>query len=291
MPSASPAASSASMTAKAKKKALPPNRGKSEVEDNEAQESGGEDGEDDEGEYEIEAILEAENGHFEENKMGYFVTWKGCGPKHNSWVAEDDVRNATFLIKAFWDKKKSSAKMGAEAKQSVNSVTDDGLVAEGAESVAKKRGRKSVSEEPADKDDERPTKQQRKAGEKEGPTCKSPSAQQKVFGDMQNHMTLPSWDHLVQKVDTVGHVGDTLFVYFTLYVWPDRSSHPFWIILKYKHSYSGERVREDAKKCADMFPKKARSPESSRAPFTEVSLLLQLIDFYESNLRWKEANY
>jgi hypothetical protein len=66
MPSASPAASSASMTAKAKKKALPPNRGKSEVEDNEAQESGGEDGEDDEGEYEIEAILEAENGHFEE---------------------------------------------------------------------------------------------------------------------------------------------------------------------------------------------------------------------------------
>ncbi|KAJ7308533.1 hypothetical protein DFH08DRAFT_719770 [Mycena albidolilacea] len=252
MPSASPAASSASDGAKTKKKALPSKKGESEVEDSEAQESGGEDGDDDEEEYEIEAILDAKKGHFEKNKIGYLVSWKGYGPEHNSWVAEDDAGNATLLIKAFWDKKKSSPKKGAEAKRPRKSVADDASDAEGSASVAKKRGRKSVSEKPADKDDERPTKKPRKASEKKAPARESPSVQQEIIGDMQNHMTVPSWDHLVDKVDTVERVDDTLFVYFTL--------------------YSGERVREDSKKCADKFPKK-------------------LIDFYESNLRWKEVNH
>jgi chromobox protein 1/chromobox protein 5 len=170
-------------------------------------------------------------------------------------------------------------------------VADDASDAEGSASVAKKRGRKSVSEKPADKDDERPTKKARKASEKKAPARESPSAQQEIIGDMQNHMTVPSWDHLVDKVDTVERVDDTLFVYFTLYVSPDRSSRPFWIFLKCKIRYSGERVREDSKKCADKFPKKVRFPESSRPRFTDVSLLLQLIDFYESNLRWKEVNH
>ncbi|KAJ7333226.1 hypothetical protein DFH08DRAFT_304503 [Mycena albidolilacea] len=83
---------------------------------------------------------------------------------------------------------------------------------------------------------------------------------------------MENWDHLVDKVDTVERVDDTLFVHLTLYVSPDRSSRPFWTFLKCKIRSSGERVREDSKKCADKFPKK-------------------LIDFYESNLRWKEVNH
>jgi len=253
--------SSVSDDVKTKKKKSPSKSKKeeSEVEDSEGQQSGGEEGEDDEEEYEIEAILDAKKGQFEKNQFGYLVKWKGYGPEHNSWVAEEDAGNATGLIKAYWDKKKSPKKATETAsKRSRKSMGDDVSDADGSASVAKKRGRKSVSEKPADKDDdERPAKKPRKTTtEKKTVTSnhKTESAEplpdDEEIGTMAQHMHAPSWDQLIKNVDTVERVDETLYVYFTL--------------------HTGERIREDSKICADKFPK-------------------MLLEFYESNLRWKEA--
>ncbi|KAJ7249543.1 hypothetical protein B0H12DRAFT_1122057 [Mycena haematopus] len=262
----SPASSSASDGVKTRQKPSPSKtkekEGDSEVEDSEAGQQNGEEeegGEEDEGEYEIEAILDAKKGQFEKNKMGYLVKWVGYGHEHNSWVAEDDAGNAAELIKAFNEKRKSPKK-AAETKRARKSMGDDASEADG--SVSKKRGRKSVSEKPADKDDdERPAKKPRKTVEKKpekksvasatpNATSVEPPPDEEV-GTMEEHMQAPTWDQLIKKIDTVERVDDTLFVYFTL--------------------HGGERIREDSKICADKFPK-------------------MLIDFYEANLRWKESN-
>ncbi|KAF8166556.1 hypothetical protein K438DRAFT_1616598 [Mycena galopus ATCC 62051] len=249
MPSRSPSSGDDGETTK-NSSFLKSKKPESEVEDSEAPQSGGEDEEDGDEEYEIEAILDAKKGQFGKNKMGYFVKWKGYGPEHNSWVAEDDAGNATELIKAFNEKKKSPKK-ALEPKRSRKSMGDDVSDADGSASAAKKRGRKSVSEKPADKeDDERPTKKPRKTAEKKTDAPKTTSAEplpDEEVGTMEEHMQAPTWDQLIKKIDTVERVDDTLFVYFTL--------------------NGGERIREDSKICADKFPK-------------------MLIEFYESNLRW-----
>ncbi|KAF8127767.1 hypothetical protein K438DRAFT_1486439, partial [Mycena galopus ATCC 62051] len=229
----------------------------SEVEDSEAPQSGGEDEEDgDEEEYEIEAILDAKKGQFGKNKMGYFVKWKGYGPEHNSWVAEDDAGYANLFLRDFFflspsDFLKKSPKKALEPKRSRKSMGDDLSDAGGSASAVKKRGRKSVSEKPADKEeDERPTKKPRKTAEKKTDAHKTTSAEplpDEEVGTMKEHMQAPTWDQLIKKIDTVERIDDTLFVYFTL--------------------NGGERIREDSKICADKFPK-------------------MLIEFYESNLRW-----
>lgn len=99
---------------------------------------------------------------------------------------------------------------------------DDVSDADGSASAAKKRGRKSVSEKPADKeDDERPTKKPRKTAEKKTDAPKTTSAEplpDEEVGTMEEHMQAPTWDQLIKKIDTVERVDDTLFVYFTLYV-------------------------------------------------------------------------
>lgn len=71
-----------------------------------------------------------------------------------------------------------------------------------------------------------------------------------TFGSMKKHMTIASWENLVETIDTIerGDEGD-LYVYF-----------------KIKHS--DVRMREVSRLCAQKFPQK-------------------LIKFYESNLRWR----
>ncbi|KAJ7881175.1 hypothetical protein B0H13DRAFT_2540912 [Mycena leptocephala] len=76
--------------------------------------------------------------------------------------------------------------------------------------------------------------------------------EEETIGNMAEHMHAPTWDQLIKNIDTVERVDDTLYVYFTL--------------------HGGERIREDSLICADKFPK-------------------MLIKFYESNLRWKEADH
>ncbi|KAJ6580952.1 hypothetical protein B0H19DRAFT_1017470 [Mycena capillaripes] len=254
-------ASSVSDEGKAKKRSSPskPKKEESEVEDSEPQ-SGAEGGDDEDGEeeeYEIEAILNAKRGHFPKNQTGYFVKWKGYSAKHNSWVAEEDAGNADELIKAYWadhDKKKKAAETAS--KRSRKSMGDEGSDAGGSASVAKKRGRKSVSEKPANDDDDRPAKKPRKTSEKKTTGARHSASEEPLpeeeVGTMAQHMHAPTWDQLIKHIDTVERVDDTLYVYFTL--------------------HGGERIREDSKICADKFPK-------------------MLINFYESNLRWKEADH
>ncbi|KAK7031637.1 hypothetical protein R3P38DRAFT_3313673 [Favolaschia claudopus] len=261
MPRAASDSSAASDADKRKKKASPSKSKKdeSEVEDSEPQQSGEEDGEEDEGEYEIEDILEARKGQFEKHKFGYHVSWKGYGPEHNSWVTEEDAGNAQDLIEAFWkarggkpsESPKKTETKRAPRKSVIQDISDDDESA----AKVKKRGRKSTSEKPADKDDEdRPTKRPRKANEKKSVAASarktSEEPMEEDVGNMENHMQVPTWDQLIKQIDTVERVDNTLYVYFTL--------------------NTGERVREASGLCADKFPRK-------------------LIEFYEANLRWKES--
>ncbi|KAJ7663822.1 hypothetical protein DFH06DRAFT_334494 [Mycena polygramma] len=274
MAPASPVPSSVSDSEKKTKKRTSPSKSKkeeSEVEDSEPAQSGAEDDDGDEdGDeevYEIEDILDAKRGHFPKNKLGFLVSWKGYGPEHNSWVAEEDA-NAPELIAAYWkrnpdknpNKKKASETPSKRTSTSARkAIADDASDAGGSASVVKKRGRKSVSEKPAAKDDdERPAKKPRKVSEKKTAAARASASEdpmqvdEEEVGNMSEHMQVPTWDQLIKQIDTVERVDDTLYVYFTL--------------------QTGERMREDSKICADKFPK-------------------MLINFYESNLRWKEADH
>ncbi|KAG6881242.1 hypothetical protein C0995_002527 [Termitomyces sp. Mi166 len=61
---------------------------------------GGEE-ENEEEEYEIEEILDAKRGSFPNERMGYFVKWKGYDESKSSWVDEQDAENAGTLIEEF----------------------------------------------------------------------------------------------------------------------------------------------------------------------------------------------
>ncbi|KAJ7095476.1 hypothetical protein C8R43DRAFT_1049382 [Mycena crocata] len=235
----------------------------SEVEDSEVQSEVEDGGDGDEEEYEIEAILDAKKGQFEKNKLGYFVKWKGYSDEHNSWVTEEDAGNATDLISAFWAerKKKEAPRKAPESvsKRPRKSVgVNESDVGESASApVAKKRARKSESVKATEKDDdERPAKKPRKPTErKTASAARNTSADllnDDEVGNMAEHMHAPSWDQLIKQIDTVERLDDKLYVYFTL--------------------NNGDRIREDSETCADKFPK-------------------MLISFYESNLRWKEADH
>lgn len=50
-------------------------------------------------EWEIEQILQSERKT--DGSLKYFVTWKGYGEEHNSWVAEDETTNMKELVDDF----------------------------------------------------------------------------------------------------------------------------------------------------------------------------------------------
>ncbi|CAK5267443.1 unnamed protein product [Mycena citricolor] len=228
----------------------------------ETEEAEGED--DEEEEYEIEVILDMrkEGGA----KKSYFVKWKNYGDEHNSWVTEEDAGNAQELIDEFLAKRKkkkdaaaestSARRQGARSSMTAANTTDDASDDEST-SVAKKRGRKSESAQARsaktggkEKADERPAKKQRtsrKATQEQEPT-ELPAEDE--LGNMSEHMSVASWDHLVDRIDTVERSGKELQVYFTL--------------------KDGRRIREQSSVCAEKLPR-------------------MLIDFYEANLRWREA--
>jgi len=240
----------------------------SEVEDSEPQSGGEPEGSDEEEEYEIEAILDAKKGKFPKNTLGYFVKWKGYDSEQNSWVREEDAGNATELIEAFWkerDRKKAAkktvtaeTKRTASARKSTVEADDDSDVGESASAPPKKRVRKAVSDA-ADKEKDtakvssgRPAKKPRLSKKRAASQDEEALPSEEELGTMADHMHVATWDHLVKHLDTVERVDDgTLYVYFTL--------------------NTGERIRERAALCAVKIPQ-------------------MLIHFYESNLRWKEAD-
>jgi chromobox protein 5 len=219
-------------------------------------------------EYEIEDVIESQKGYFGDGKFGYFVKWKGYPSEDNSWVHEDDAVNAQDLITKYWENKRRASKGGprkpvdaGKPKTGRKSTT----VEETREPTppAKKRGRpkKSDQEEQSEKDqeassDDDDARAKKKPRKSQGASAKKVTKQlaedeeMVTFGSMKKHMTIASWENLVETIDTIerGDEGD-LYVYF-----------------KIKHS--DVRMREVSRLCAQKFPQK-------------------LIKFYESNLRWR----
>ncbi|KAH9857246.1 hypothetical protein C2E23DRAFT_807144 [Lenzites betulinus] len=236
---------------------------KARVEDSAAEE-GSEDDEEDEEEFEIEAILDAKHGAFPEGRVGYLVKWKNYGEEHNSWVDENDAQGAKVLINEFWKKnkknpRKSEPKPKPTPKPSKSSVKTVDSDAE--EPAPKKRGRtsKAASAREASEDEDEPVPKQKKPRKSTGSAAKNGKRKSNAdamdedddtYVDMRKWKDATSWEHLVESIDTVERTesGD-LFVYFTL---KGGKGHG----------------REKSELCKKKMPYK-------------------LIEFYESNLRWK----
>ncbi|KAG2743738.1 hypothetical protein P692DRAFT_20810390 [Suillus brevipes Sb2] len=211
----------------------------------EDEEAPGEDGDEQDEEYEIEEVIDSKKGHFDDGKFGYFVKWKGYPSEDNSWVHEDDAANAQDLITKYWENKRRASKGGPQHTP-----------------PAKKRGRPKKgdqdgqSEEQDASSDDDEARAKKKPRKSQGASAKKVTKQlaedeeEVTFGSMKKHMTIASWENLVETIDTIerGDEGD-LYVYF-----------------KIKHS--DVRMREVSRLCAQKFPQK-------------------LIKFYESNLRWR----
>ncbi|KAG2067763.1 hypothetical protein BDR04DRAFT_1026375 [Suillus decipiens] len=211
----------------------------------ENEEASGEEGDNQDEEYEIEEVIESQKGYFGDGKFGYFVKWKGYPSEDNSWVHEDDAVNAQDLITKYWENKRKASKGGP--RKSI----DAGKPKTGRKSAimeetrepslsAKKRGRpkKADQEEHQGASAKKVTKQL------------AEDEEEVTFGNMKKHMTIASWENLVETIDTIerGDEGN-LYVYF-------------------KIKNSDVRMREVSRLCAQKFPQK-------------------LIKFYESNLRWR----
>ncbi|CDO69648.1 hypothetical protein BN946_scf184851.g36 [Trametes cinnabarina] len=240
--------------------------------DGEDEEEGSDEEDGDEEEYEIEAILDAKHGTFPEGRVGYLVKWKGYGDEHNSWVDEKDAAGAQELIDEFWRKsnkkggRKSEPKAKATPKPRKSSVKDvDSDVEETA--PPKKRGRPSKStpaRDNSEEQDEESVPKQKKPRKSAGGSAAKTTSRRKsnasamdeddeTFADMRRFKDAASWENLVESIDTVERTEDgNLYVYFTL-----------------KHGKGHAREKSDI--CKKKMPYK-------------------LIEFYESNLRWKPSD-
>ncbi|KAJ7574380.1 hypothetical protein C8J56DRAFT_872338 [Mycena floridula] len=206
--------------------------------------------EDEEEDYEIEAILEAKKGQFPRGRTGFLVKWKGYDSSHNSWVDEKDA-NAPELIEAFWATQKTSKGRKSTDKKTLSKGLNN--EEESASSAPKKRGRKSTTNDEDESAVDRKTKAQKRrksqsATDHEEILTVEDDGQPVI--DMREYMNQKTWENLVDTVDTVEQDGKKLSVYFKL--------------------KSGERVKESSELCNTRFPQK-------------------MLKFYEGNLRWREA--
>lgn len=131
----------------------------------------------------------------------------------------------------------------------------------------KKRGRPRKDELPSEARDEegdehRAKKKPRKSNGVSRKENKHESDDEEIIGNMKKHMKVPSWEELIESIDTVEREGDgELYVFFTLSV-VRRSS------CLYTHDgrrkSDKKRVRENSRVCAEKFPQKVGS--RSRTP-------------------------
>ncbi|KAG6886116.1 hypothetical protein C0993_002635 [Termitomyces sp. T159_Od127] len=239
-----------------------------EVDEDEGQEDGTGEGEE---EYEIEAILDAKRGSFPNGRMGYFVKWKGYDASENSWVDEQDAGNAEALIDEFWKKHPKKARKSLDAAKTPKKPRKSAASEEVDESVStgtKKRGRKSQSAKESISEDRTVKKAKKNGATTDLDKDPHPLEGEVVVGDMSAYMSVQSWEHLVETIDTIERAPDGLRVYFTL--------------------TNGDRVVEDSKLCSQRFPQKA-SLLNLVSSMWSLTHTIQLIEFYEGNLRWKSA--
>ncbi|TCD71788.1 hypothetical protein EIP91_003131 [Steccherinum ochraceum] len=247
----------------------------------------------DEEEYEIEVILEAKHGMFGNSNIGYLVKWKGYGPEDNSWVNEEDAQGAKDLIDEYWrnnkknTQRKSSGPGPRKSLPSASRARDESPEIDAPST--QKRGRQSsakaisVSDDDGD-EEERPQPKKskadttsasaRKSVAKSASTTKSASqkskksaqrtpeveeSEEEEFTDMRKWKTADTWEHIVERVETVERTDDgKLFVYFTLNS-------------KGLAKTDNKRCREESKLCRLKFPQ-------------------ALLEFYERNLRWRKID-
>ncbi|KAI0358009.1 hypothetical protein OH77DRAFT_1518764 [Trametes cingulata] len=239
---------------------------KERVENENSEEEGSEDG--DEEEYEIEAILDAKHGTFPEGRIGYLVKWKGYGEEHNSWVDENDAEGAKDLIAEFWKKHKKNgrksepkSKPGAQPRKS--SVKDaDSDVEEVAPTKKRGRPKAAPAHESEEEEEDKQTRKQKKPRKSTGSATKASNRKSnadaldedgQTYVDMRKWKDAASWEHLIKSIDTVERTDDgDLYVYFTL---KNGKGHG----------------REPSDLCKKKMPYK-------------------LLEFYESNLRWKPSD-
>ena len=138
------------------------------------------------------------------------------------------TRNAVAVIEEFWRKNPTKKRVSLKPKPKATpqkprkSVARDNSSEVGSTSV-KKRGRKSVtnvdSENGMDVDEVRPPKKARKnTANVKQPKSDESDGEGRIVQNMDHYMDKPSWETLVKNVDTVERVGETLMVFFTLYV-------------------------------------------------------------------------
>jgi len=215
-------------------------------------------------EYEIERIMDAKIGMFSGGRMGYLVKWKGYGDEHNSWVDEKDSGNAHELIDDYWAKNKKDKKGNRKStglppgRPSTTKARKSSVVRDDSSEVEelrpKKRGRPSKAKREQSVDDEVEEVEGNSRGKKPKKTSTAaarniPEVDAEGFQSMKQWKTTSTWEHIVEKIDTVERADDgRLMIYFSL--------------------KNGGRGREDSETCKDKMPRK-------------------LLDFYETNLRWR----
>lgn len=92
------------------------------------------------------------------------------------------------------------------------------------DSLVKKRGRPKKDELPSDKLEARDEDEGEQRGKKKPRKSNGLSRQdnkrepddEETFGNMKKHMKVPSWEELIQSIDTVEREDGELYVFFTL---------------------------------------------------------------------------
>jgi hypothetical protein len=75
---------------------------------------------DDEAEFEVEAIL---NRRRRNNKLEYFVKWKGYPTSDNTWEPIEHLANCADLVTTFDYNYSSKSRMSREEKKEINSIS------------------------------------------------------------------------------------------------------------------------------------------------------------------------
>lgn len=90
------------------------------------------------------------------------------------------------------------------------------------DSIAKKRGRPKKDEVPSEvRDEEEDEHRIKKKPRRSNGLARKDSIQEsddeEIIGNMKKHMKVPSWEDLIQSIDTVERESDgELYVFFTL---------------------------------------------------------------------------
>jgi hypothetical protein len=203
-------------------------------------------------------------------------------------------RNAADLITEYWRKHSKNRKsLDNKPKSRRKSTAREASP----EAAPKKRARTKPKEEVVSDSEEAPAN--KKPKKSNGTTKASPKAdvadenedREVDIGGMDKYRTVPSWDHLISAIDTVerNEQGD-LYVYFTLLV---LFCHIFTPITMTDRLFQEKRPGACQGNFVGLCRKVPQEGMYSRRNFMRNLDFLktrsgpQLIEFYESNLKWR----